>query len=145
MLSLDESGVERRHAFNPPGPAMTRPAAPATPQSVRGDARSPVLVEVARLSKRYGEVVALADLDLAIHPGEIYALLGPNGAGKTTTLGPLLGLLRPSGGLVRIQGIDMARHPDRSEATRRVPTGVEALAQPAPSAPGWRRATGDLG
>jgi ABC-type multidrug transport system ATPase subunit len=57
-----------------------------------------VAVEAVRLSKRYGEVIALADLDLAIHAGEIYSLLGPNGAGKTTTLSLLLGLLRPSGG-----------------------------------------------
>jgi ABC-2 type transport system ATP-binding protein len=97
---------------------MTRPAAPATPQSTGGDEQSGAVVEAVGLSKRYGDAVALADLDLAIHAGEIYTLLGPNGAGKTTTLSLLLGLLRPSGGHVRIQGLDVARHP--IEVKRRV-------------------------
>ncbi len=58
------------------------------------------------LGKRYGGTVALADLDLAIPPGEVYGYLGPNGAGKTTTIRLLLGLHRPSTGGARLFGID---------------------------------------
>jgi ABC-2 type transport system ATP-binding protein len=56
------------------------------------------------LSKRYGELVAVADLDLTVRPGEVYGFLGPNGAGKTTTLRMLLGLVRPSAGTVLLNG-----------------------------------------
>jgi ABC-2 type transport system ATP-binding protein len=56
------------------------------------------------LSKRYGKVRAVELLDLAVRPGEIYALLGRNGAGKTTTIRMLLGLIRPTGGVVEVLG-----------------------------------------
>jgi ABC-2 type transport system ATP-binding protein len=54
--------------------------------------------------KRYGDLSALADVDLEIDRGEIVALLGPNGAGKTTTFELLLGLTRPSAGHVQVLG-----------------------------------------
>jgi ABC-2 type transport system ATP-binding protein len=50
------------------------------------------------LSKRYGDLLALAPLDLEVAEGEVLGYLGPNGAGKTTTIRLLLGLMRPSGG-----------------------------------------------
>ena len=52
-----------------------------------------------------GRTVAVAGLDLAVRPGEIFGLLGPNGAGKTTTLKMMLGLLRPDAGTVRLFGL----------------------------------------
>jgi len=58
------------------------------------------------LVKRFGDVRALAGVDLAVLPGEIVGLLGPNGAGKTTTIRTLLGYLRPTGGHVRLLGGD---------------------------------------
>jgi len=61
------------------------------------------------LTKRYGATLALAELDLAIAPGEVYGYLGPNGAGKTTTIRLLLGLHRPSAGGARLFGIDAWR------------------------------------
>jgi ABC-2 type transport system ATP-binding protein len=62
-------------------------------------------VEVRGLVKRFGgQVTAVDALDLSIRPGEIYGLLGPNGAGKTTTLRMLLGLVRPTAGLIRVLG-----------------------------------------
>jgi ABC-type multidrug transport system ATPase subunit len=62
-------------------------------------------VEVRGLVKRFGgQVTAVDALDLSVRPGEIYGLLGPNGAGKTTTLRMLLGLVRPTAGLIRILG-----------------------------------------
>lgn len=70
------------------------------------------------LSKRFGTVDVLADLDLAVEPGEILGYLGPNGAGKTTTIRLLLGLARPSAGRAEIFGLDVQRQ--AVEAHRRV-------------------------
>jgi ABC-2 type transport system ATP-binding protein len=61
------------------------------------------------LTKRYGPVAAVADLDLTVPPGEVLGYLGPNGAGKTTTLRLLLGLARPTAGRAEIFGIDCHR------------------------------------
>jgi len=63
------------------------------------------------LSKRYGRTVAVDDLDLEVHRGEIFGLLGPNGSGKTTTILMLLGLTEPSGGELSIVGLDPRRQP----------------------------------
>ena len=62
-----------------------------------------------RVSKRFGEKVALDDVDLAVGAGEVVALLGPNGAGKTTALSLLLGLRRPDSGSAEIFGVDPCR------------------------------------
>jgi len=59
-----------------------------------------------RLTKRYGDTLALDQLDLDIAEGEVYGYLGPNGAGKTTTIRLLLGLHRPSGGRATLFGVD---------------------------------------
>lgn len=63
------------------------------------------------LTKRYGDHTALDGLDLTVTPGEIYCLLGANGAGKSTTIKLFLGLLQPSGGTARVDGIDVASDP----------------------------------
>jgi ABC-2 type transport system ATP-binding protein len=56
------------------------------------------------LTKRYGKVVAVSDLNLKVRKGEIYAFLGRNGAGKTTTIRMILGLIQPLVGEVRVFG-----------------------------------------
>lgn len=56
------------------------------------------------LSKRYGAVAAVNDIDLNIRSGEIYGFLGPNGSGKTTTIMMLLGVLEPSAGTIELLG-----------------------------------------
>jgi len=61
------------------------------------------------LSKRYGSVYAIEDLDLEVAEGEVVGYLGPNGAGKTTTIRLLLGLIRPSAGRAEIFGLDCQR------------------------------------
>ena len=63
------------------------------------------------LSKRYGQTVALAGLDLDVAPGEVVGYLGPNGAGKTTTIRLLLGFIRPTAGRAEIFGADCQRDP----------------------------------
>ena len=62
-------------------------------------------VRCAGLVKRFGEVVAVAGLDLAVRRGECFGLLGPNGAGKTTTVEILEGLTAPDGGSVEVLGM----------------------------------------
>jgi ABC-2 type transport system ATP-binding protein len=67
----------------------------------------PVCVATTRdLTKKYGATVALRDLNLDLHAGELLALLGPNGAGKTTLVRMLLGLARPDTGRVSVFGAD---------------------------------------
>jgi ABC-2 type transport system ATP-binding protein len=76
------------------------------------------VVRTAGLSKRFGTVVALKDLDLEVSTGEVVGYLGPNGAGKTTTIRLLLGLVRPSAGSAEIFGLDCQRQ--TVEAHRRL-------------------------
>jgi len=66
-------------------------------------------IHAAGLSKDYGGVHALQDLDLTVAEGEVFGYLGPNGAGKTTTIRLLLGLARPSRGRAEIFGLDCQR------------------------------------
>jgi len=61
-------------------------------------------VRISGLTKRFGRVTALDDLDLTVEPGEVFGFLGPNGAGKSTTIRLMLGLLRPSSGHVEVFG-----------------------------------------
>jgi len=66
----------------------------------------PPPVEVRGLVKRYGELTAVAGVDLTVNNGDVYGYLGPNGAGKTTSLRMMLGLIRPTEGSVRLFGRD---------------------------------------
>ena len=68
-------------------------------------------IRAERLTKRYGDTLALDALDLSVEPGEAYGFLGPNGAGKTTTIRILLGLHRPTSGRAELLGIDAWRDP----------------------------------
>lgn len=61
-------------------------------------------IETHRLTKRFGDVLAVDSIDLRVGAGEIYGFLGLNGAGKTTTIRALLGMIRPSEGEVRVLG-----------------------------------------
>lgn len=70
-----------------------------------------MVIQTHELSKRYGRVVAVQDLNLHIEAGEVFGLLGPNGSGKTTTILMLLGLTEPSGGWARVLGFDPVREP----------------------------------
>lgn len=77
----------------------------ATARSATG-----AVLEARRLTRRYGDHLALAGLDLAIQPGEIYCLLGPNGAGKTTTINLFLNFVEPTSGEALIRGLDVTKH-----------------------------------
>jgi ABC-2 type transport system ATP-binding protein len=71
------------------------------------------IIEAHGLTKRFGDVDALAGLDLVAESGRITALLGPNGAGKTTFVSAVATLLRPDAGELRVAGIDVATDPRR--------------------------------
>jgi ABC-2 type transport system ATP-binding protein len=75
-------------------------------------------IETNGLKKSYGKATVLADLDLRVPRGSVYALLGRNGAGKTTTVRILSTLSRPDGGQVRVAGFDVIR--DRSKVRRTI-------------------------
>jgi ABC-2 type transport system ATP-binding protein len=68
-------------------------------------------ISIRGLSKSYGRVQALRQLDLSVARGEIFGFLGPNGAGKTTTIRCLLDLIRPQQGELRVLGLDPRRDP----------------------------------
>ena len=67
-------------------------------------------IEVSHLVKTYGNFTAVSDISFDIAKGEFMGLLGPNGAGKSTTLKAVTGLLRPTSGEIRIQGVDIKDH-----------------------------------
>ena len=63
-----------------------------------------VVLEVDDLSVSYGSIVAVRNINLEVHSGEVVGLIGPNGAGKTSTLGAISGLLKPSSGTIKFNG-----------------------------------------
>jgi len=69
------------------------------------------MVKVSNLVKRYGNLIAVDNVSLAIEKGEIFGLLGPNGAGKTTLVEMIEGLRKPDGGSIEICGIDGLKEP----------------------------------
>ncbi|UGS89183.1 ABC transporter ATP-binding protein (plasmid) [Ralstonia wenshanensis] len=72
------------------------------------------MIEARQLVKRYGEIEAVADVSLTVHPGELFGLIGHNGAGKSTLFKMLLGLEAPTAGEVRIGGQPMSSGAFRS-------------------------------
>jgi len=70
------------------------------------------MIELKNLTKRYGNTLAVNNLNLSVSKGEIYGFIGPNGAGKTTTIRIMGGVLAPTEGMVVIDGINMADDPE---------------------------------
>lgn len=64
------------------------------------------MLEIKNLTKKFGEKVAVNNIDITVKPGEIYGFLGPNGAGKSTTIKMIVGILLPDSGTINIKGID---------------------------------------
>jgi ABC-type multidrug transport system ATPase subunit len=83
-------------------------------------------VEIDKLRKQFGAVVAVRDLSLRIPRGGVFGLLGPNGSGKTTTIGLLLGLIRPTSGAMRLFGTEVS--PSHPGALHRIGAMVESPA-----------------
>jgi branched-chain amino acid transport system ATP-binding protein len=92
---------------------------------------SPVLLEVSGLELGYGRTLAVKGIDLTVRAGTVACLIGANGAGKTTTLRGLSGLLKPRGGRLRFDGLDLATLPAHRIAAAgivQVPEGRQLFA-----------------
>jgi ABC-2 type transport system ATP-binding protein len=76
------------------------------------------MIEINHLTKKFGDLVAVDDLNLKVDRGEFFAVLGPNAAGKTTLIRVLAGLLKPTSGTARVAGFDVQAEP--LEARRRL-------------------------
>jgi ABC-2 type transport system ATP-binding protein len=81
------------------------------------DAAMDMMIEADGLRKHFGDVEALAGLDLAVPSGKVLAVLGPNGAGKTTLIRTIATLTRPTSGSLRVVGIDVAENPKQVRRT----------------------------
>jgi ABC-2 type transport system ATP-binding protein len=69
------------------------------------------MIQTSDLTRFYGALAAVRDLNLSVEKGELFGFLGPNGAGKTTTIRMIIGLLRPTSGTVRVAGHDVSQEP----------------------------------
>jgi ABC-2 type transport system ATP-binding protein len=109
MLSPGQIGTDRRSSGKV-GNATTKKAhmiatLEETPSMQRADSGT-VVASLEGVSKNYGEIRALQNVNFAVRAGQVVALLGPNGAGKTTAVKLLLGLLQPNSGRTRVFGGD---------------------------------------
>jgi ABC-2 type transport system ATP-binding protein len=82
---------------------------------------SDLVIQVARLRKTYGSLVAVEDISFEVHAGEIFGMVGPNGAGKTTTIECMEGMRQADSGTLRILGLD----PVKQERELRLRIGVQ--------------------
>ena len=78
------------------------------------------------LTRRFGELIAVNNINLQVAPGQFFGFLGPNGAGKSTTIKMLTGLLAPSAGRIEILGVDLTAHP--VEVKRQIGVVPEGMA-----------------
>lgn len=72
-----------------------------------------MLIDAENLTKKFGTLTAVEDLTLHVEEGEVFGFLGPNGAGKTTTIKMMAGVLKPTSGSVIIDGMDIAKEPEK--------------------------------
>ena len=79
-----------------------------------------------RLTRRFGDLIAVQDVNLSVAPGQFFGFLGPNGAGKSTTIKMLTGLLSASSGSIQILGLDLAQNP--VEVKRQIGVVPEGMA-----------------
>jgi ABC-2 type transport system ATP-binding protein len=71
------------------------------------------VITTEKLTKKYGDIAAIEDLDLNVHASEIFGFLGPNGAGKTTTIRVMTTLTKPTSGRALVNGFDVVKEPDK--------------------------------
>lgn len=77
-----------------------------------------MVIDVQHLHKKYGQYTAVQDVSFSVKQGEIFGIIGPNGAGKTTTVEAVIGLRQPTGGHIRVLGLDP--HADRRAVSQRI-------------------------
>src|SRR6202050_837639 len=83
-------------------------------------------ISTEHLTRRFGDLVAVQDVNLRVAPGQFFGFLGPNGAGKSTTIKMLTGLLAPTSGRMQILGVDLAQ--DSVEVKRQIGVVPEGMA-----------------
>jgi len=83
-------------------------------------------ISTEHLTRRFGDLVAVQDVNLRVAPGQFFGFLGPNGAGKSTTIKMLTGLLAPTSGSMQILGVDLAQ--DSVEVKRQIGVVPEGMA-----------------
>src|SRR5262245_54195374 len=93
-----------------------------------GDYEAPAQVIVRNLTKRYGDLTAVAGVSFDVNRGEVFGLLGPNGAGKTTTVEIIEGLRSRDGGEVTVCGFDPEKN--SNEVKKRIGVALQATALP---------------
>jgi len=74
------------------------------------------MIQLINLTKHYGNLAAVDDLNIEVPAGQIFGFLGPNGAGKTTTIRTMMGILKPTSGQVLLGQHDMLREPEKAKA-----------------------------
>jgi ABC-2 type transport system ATP-binding protein len=119
--SCDNSTIKLRHSLDKIAPVVLKTLIKQKGQKMNQN-HQPV-IETSGLIRRFGDLVAVDNLDLCVPRGSVYGFLGPNGAGKTTTIRMLLGLIRPDGGKVHIFGERLDEH--RLKLMKRVGALVE--------------------
>ncbi|HVB48757.1 MAG TPA: ABC transporter ATP-binding protein [Burkholderiales bacterium] len=77
--------------------------------------RGAAAVSVRALSKSFGPVLAVREVEFAVAPGEVFGLVGPDGAGKTTIMRMLAGVLRPDAGDIEVDGVDARAEPEHAK------------------------------
>ncbi len=107
---FEDAFVARLRARDAAAPSAAAPAAPSSAAAPPA-AASPTedVIAVTRLTRRFGDFVAVNDVSFHVARGEIFGLLGANGAGKSTTFRMLCGLLPPSEGALRVAGFDLRK------------------------------------
>ena len=100
---------------------------PSAPQASTGEAAPgrPVVLRTERLTKQFGRLTAVQNLNLEVYRGDVFGLLGPNGSGKTTTLRMILGLIWPTDGQISLFGAQMTNDAERRAALQRIGAIVE--------------------
>ncbi len=74
------------------------------------------MIQIVNLTKKFGKITAVKNLNIEIKKGELYGILGPNGAGKTTVVRILCGALKPTEGTISVKGYDILEHPIKVKA-----------------------------
>jgi ABC-2 type transport system ATP-binding protein len=100
---------------HPDGVVSTQSAHPQALSSTK-PAEGEAMIKVDQLERRFGSFRAVKNVSFAVSRGEVFGLLGANGAGKTTTFRMLCGLLPPSGGSLRVAGVDLRHAPAAARA-----------------------------
>jgi len=74
------------------------------------------MIQLINLTKHYGKLAAVHELNLQVSSGEIFGFLGPNGAGKTTTIRTMMGILKPTSGQILLGEYDVIKEPEKAKA-----------------------------